>query len=203
MYANKQAQNNVIDARNNINTAQAARQDKLQLTADTGNTKTQDTFSKENQDAGLAANFAGRNSFMQENMPNLSTSGVPVSAGAPQNVKTDLGSRIADALQYGRNLATSQARMGAYGGNQFNNQITLGRNQQQLNRTTDASGRSSDIAGLQLSVAPQAGAADRSMADIFRLGGNSALMYGMTRPAGVGTQAPAPVREVDTSALRY
>lgn len=181
MLANQSAQKQVINKRNAVATDEAARQRALQSRADEVNRAQESNFTRPAQDASLSDQFTRRNSFIQDNMPTLSES-LPVGDGAPTVVKGDLAKRVADALSYGRNLATSQAKLGAYGSNQFNNSISLGRSGQTLGQIGDSSGRSSAIAGSELEAANGAGNGTRSLADAFRLGGQGSLLWGMTRP---------------------
>lgn len=195
MYMQKKAQDEVVNKRNEVAHAEAARETEYQHQADAVNQKTEPQFTREAQDAGINQEADKREKYIADNMPQMNLSGVPQSEGAPSTVKNDLASRLRDALSYGRNMATSQARLGAYGSNQFNNSVTLAHTNQDLGRITGYSDRSSNIAGLELGGANQAGGDQRQLADLFRLGGQAGLVYGMTGSGVRPQQAPAPVTE--------
>jgi hypothetical protein len=198
---NQQAQKKVTSKRNDVNLQEQQRQRQFQAQADTVNQQTEGQFTREAQDQSRAGQASSREQFITSNLPNLGT-GADARPGAPTSVHSDLGRRIADALSYGRNQATSQAALGSYGANQFNNQITLNRSGQQLGQIGGNAGRSSGIAGLELEGANQAGQSNRNLGDVFRLGGQTALLYGMTQPGAVPTQAPAPVSTATPSWIR-
>lgn len=196
MLSNMSAQRSVAKRRNATNEAELHRQRQFQARADEVNRAQESNFTRDAQDESLGRTFQNRNAFIQESLPDLSLQSTR--EGAPEVVNTDLGKRIADALSYGRNMATSQAQLGAYGGNQFNNQVALNRSGQALGQIGDSSGRSSNIAGMELEGANQAGQGARNLADVFRLGGQGAMIYGMTRmprpapqPAANGLKVPS------------
>lgn len=190
VLSNMSAQRQQAKDRNNVNTQELGRQRNYQREADIVNKRTESQFDRGQQDQGVDANASMRNAFLQQGMPQLETTVDSSREGAPATVKSDLGKRIADALSYGRNQATSQAKLGAYGANQFDNTVALGRSAQDLGQVSGFSGQSSDIAGLQLEGANQAGGGARTLADTFRLGGQGSLLYGMTRPGAPPLQKP-------------
>ena len=186
-HQNKEAQNDVIGARNEKAHGETMRQQKFQGEADQINQGAEALFTREAQDKNLGDRFLTREQYIQDAMPDLGVSGIPISNGAPSTVKSDLGARIADALSYGRNFATSQAKLGSFGANQFDNQLALANSGLKLGQINKFSGNSSGIAGLEMEAANQAGAGKRQLADLFRMGSQATSIYGMGQPA---TAAP-------------
>lgn len=198
---NNDAQKSVVGARENAMRVELERQRALRERAAAVNDETEARFTRQQQDQSTGQEADRRTQVLQEAVA-LPTSGIqdiPV-AGAPAIVQSQIAASIRDALLYGKKLAGANARLGAYGSNQFNNGLTLNRSAQDLGQVSDFSRRSSDITGMELESANQAGAKQRQMADLFRMGGSLVAMYGGTG-AGVGTQAPAPVEDRNPSGV--
>jgi hypothetical protein len=76
---------------------------------------------------------------------------------------------MANALQYGKNQALSQAQLSAFGANQLGNNINLSRNASRLGGIGTSSAQSSNLYGLELDAANRAGDSQKSLADQFTL----------------------------------
>ena len=191
MLMNQMAANKVAAQRNAVQQAETARQAELQAKANAVNDSSQAALGRPQQEADLANFAAKQNAAYNANAADGSKATNPAGQGAPMVVNSDLGSRIQQALAYGSGLAKAKANMGAYGATQQNNGFTLNRAGIDLGQIGDASNRSSDITGLELEAANRAGSTQRGLADIFRMGGNGLLTYGMMQPAkaAVPTQA--------------
>ena len=186
---NASAQKDVNKKRNSVARREAGRQKQFQANADAITDKNIERFDRGSQEENINRQAAVREEYLKASMPGGGGSGVPVSDGAPAVVRSDLGKRIADALSYGKNFATSSARLGAYGANQFDNNIALGRSGIELGQIGNSSARSSDISGLELEAANQAGAGKRQLADLFRLGSMVAGGVGMTGVPGTAASS--------------
>lgn len=186
VVANNAAARKDRSARKKVMRAENARQQEMQDQASRINKDTIEEFDRGNQEQNIAAQAQKRERFIQEHMPDGDTTSIPVSEGAPMTVKSDLGKRIADALSYGRGHATRMAKLGSYGANQFDNNVTLGRAGIDLGRINNTSQRSQNIAQNELMAANSAGDGLRTLGDVFRLGSMGAGIYGMTAPATAG-----------------
>jgi hypothetical protein len=184
-------------ARNAVNLQEQERQRAFQSNADAVNSASQEEFTRQQQDARLAQEVEARNKILVDaiSIP-PSMRAVPTSPDAPGVINSQIAASISKALGYGKQLAGASAKLGAYGGAQFGNNLTLARSGTELGRIGGDSARSSDNAGLALEGANQAGAGARQLGDLFRVGGQGLSLYGMTRPAA-RAPAPTPGRNAD------
>lgn len=194
MYMNQKAQEQVVDKRNSVMQGAATQSAGLQQQANQITNQTQEQFSREAQDRALQEETARRTAALQQavQLPEgVRNNVLPTDPSAPKIIESQLGQRISDALAYGKDMAAKNAALGAYGSNQLNNNITLGKSGQQIGQLQNFNQGNTNVAGMQLDSANQAGDSSRGIADLFRVGSSAAGAYGMAGGFG-GPTAPSP-----------
>jgi hypothetical protein len=194
--ANQVAANKVTGARNSRMAAEALRQKGYQQDANLINAEAQQGQAADQQKQNIATEQVSRERALAP-AADVGTE-LPTSGSAPIEVKGAIAEQMADALGKARQQIGAQARLGAYGANQFNNSLALNRAQSDLGTVQNFSQGSSSILPFELEAANQAGSGWRTAADLMRLGGTAAGLYGLTAmaPAAAGASLATPATTV-------
>lgn len=106
---------------------------------------------------------------------------------APAEVRTELASRVADYLKRGREETQKRAKLGAFGDQQFGNNVTIGRAGQELTQLGDFTRGSQGALDQEMQGALHAGDDWGLFSDVLGAAGMGASLYGFTQP---GAAAP-------------
>lgn len=112
--------------------------------------------------------------------------GYVANPSAPTEVKSEIASRMVDALRKGRQQSQALAKLGGRSDAQLGGQIDLGRSAGDINSIGRQSRASSAILPYELQDANAEGEDWSTIADLFNLASMGTGMYGMTQaPAGI------------------
>jgi len=180
-YMRSQANKRVTDQQNMMMALQRQKQQALQAEADANINKITPTMTREAQDA---ARMQQQARLEQSFTPTSTMEGeyLPDNPGAPEVVKSDLARQIAGAVAKGKSYAKASAGMAAYGQQNLNNNIALGRNAQDMSMLGDFSRGTSSILPYQLKGAQKAGQSLNTASDVLNGAGQLGALYGLTRP---------------------
>ncbi len=181
VFMNKEAVEKDAAARDAVMRAEGERQRKFQEQAGAETDATLTKFDRGAQENGTAQAEQRRMAGVDAATAKIEANAVPTGGSAPQVVQSDMARKIAEAVGRGRGIVRSQAKLQAYGDNQLNNGVSLNRAGQGIDMISNASRASSGIVPYELDAAGHAGDKYRTIADLFRMGGNVAGAYGMTR----------------------
>lgn len=103
-------------------------------------------------------------------------------AGNP--LQSELARRFQQAAAESQGQGQAAARLGAFGGQQFNNQVALGRSGQMARQLQDFSQGSSAVLPMELEAAvTNTARGTRQGADLMRMMGQAFMGYGLTQPS--------------------
>jgi hypothetical protein len=188
----QRASGQVVKARNNANTAEAARQDELQRQSIANFDNTSAGFTRQAQDEKLADTTADRGTSLAANiMPATAASAIALPGSAPKVVSENLGKQLSNAIGEGKSYAQRLGALGAFNEAQFGNNQALARGAQDTSRLANFSAGSSGILPLELNTANQAGAKTSQIADMLGAAGSAA---GMGSSVGFNPWATAAVK---------
>lgn len=153
------ANNQVEDARNAAAVAEATRQDQLQRQAIANLQGTQEQFTRPEQEKGIDEVTQERIARLTENVQGAAgdANEIPLAGSTPRVVRETVGQGLSEGLAEGKDFASRLARVGAFGENQFNNRVALGRLGEQLGLTARESANSANILPVELQEANRAG----------------------------------------------
>lgn len=104
-------------------------------------------------------------------------------SSAPAEVRTETASRVADFLRKGKVETQRRAKLGAFGDQQFDNNVQVGRAGQQLDQLGDFTRGSQNALGHELTGALHAGDDWGTFSDILGAAAMGTSLYGFTQPA--------------------
>ena len=166
-FLSQRAANKVERSRNKASVAEIGRQEQFQQAAAKQVLDAQGNFTPERQNEGIEAAAQERIDRLQGNVtggegdPN----DIPFAPSAPNIVRETAAKAINKGLGEGKNFAARLGRLGAFGENQFGNQVDLLRLGEGLNNTGKESVNSANILGLELNRANRAGDSLTGFAD--------------------------------------
>lgn len=109
---------------------------------------------------------------------------------APTEVKSEIAARVADYLRKGKAETQARAKLGAFGDQQFDNNVQVGRTGQQLDQLGDATRGSQGALDREMTGALHAGDDWGLFSDVLGAAGTATSMYGFTQPAAAGAVDP-------------
>lgn len=156
------------------------RQAAYRARAESALAKVMTKFGRDQQDADIAGRGANREGIMQS-AAQLRPDQTEVGewGDEPENVRTAMAQRIADAMAKGKEQIKAQAALGAYADSQLDNQRTLNTGAEEIGQMADFAGGSSGVFADEMQHAQRAGDQYRRVADLFRAGGSALTMYSM------------------------
>ena len=123
---------------------------------------------------------------------------IPTSSSAPKVVQSEIGKRIGAALNEGKEQARRVAQLGAFGDQQFNNRVALGRSRGDLASLGSLDAGSANVLPFALNAANQKGHGARTAADI--LGGLSSAAFSGAGGGGFSSMFSSQTPAVRTDA---
>ena len=122
------------------------------------------------------------------------------SPSTPTEVRTEMGSRVADYLRRGRTETQARAKLGAFGDVQFDNQVNIGRNAQELDLLGDFTRGSQNALGFEMEGALNEGGNWAMLSDLLGAAGTGVSLYSMTAAPGAQNTTTAPLSGKMTTA---
>jgi hypothetical protein len=197
--ANKKANKAVRKKQEGVSEAERIRQKGFQQQAQTTLDNTMQKFQVPSQTQAIADTATQRETSLQGTQAQPGDY-APTNNNEPTVVKSDIAQRMADAVAQGKREVMSRAKLGAYGQNQNQNAIALGRSGQDIGQMADFSRGSASVMPYEMNAALGAGNKYRSIADMMRMTGYGLGMYGMMQPAPLNyATSPSQVANVRSS----
>lgn len=187
----KDVQGDIIRKRNAATRKAFAQQDKYGQEAMSAVDQSAEGLKRENQDSAAADAAAARDLAAKQAISKapgyVPQPGAGSGAGA-QIVGGEIARKMTDALAKVRQQAAARAKLGAMGDVQFGNQLALGESARTVNRRGMDARQTAAILPLQYqAITNNTGQGRLMLADLFRMGGDAAMMAG-----GMGMFAPKP-----------
>lgn len=131
------------------------------------------------QEQGIDSEAAARMQAYAQN-----AAAVPLTAAEAGNpLQSEIARRFQDAASEGESHGAAAARLGAFGGQQFNNRVALNRSGLTARQLQDFSQGSSAVLPMELEAAiTNTARGTRQGADLMRLMGQAFVSHGLTAP---------------------
>ncbi len=189
-----QAAKKVEKKRNNAISAETARQDGLQKRSIAALKNTQEEFTPEKQQEGIDRAGEERSQRLLENTVGSTDTTSSLTGSAPKIVQDTAAQQLSKGLAEGKGFAKRLGKAGAFGEQQFGNNIRLGRLGEEINRFGRDSFNSAQILPTELAGANQAGAKLGFFADTLGAAGSAFNAASATSGGGAGSKLFAPGR---------
>ena len=181
-FLSSQASGQVEDARSDVIRAENSRQDDLQRQAISSLQRTQEQFTPDRQNQGIEAAAAERIERLGQNVTGSGetdavVSNLPFASSAPGIVQDTAAKRLSEGLAEGKDFTKRLGQFGAFGENQFQNNLDLTRLGENLSLVGSESRNSANLIPLELQDANRAG---------DTLGGFADILGGLGSAAGMG-----------------
>lgn len=179
-FLSSQAANKVERARNRASVAEIGRQEAFQKAAAKQVLDAQAGFTPEQQSEGIEAAAQERIERLQGNVTGgeFAPGDIPVAGSAPSIVRETAAKSISEGLGAGKTFASQLGRLGAFGEQQFGNQLGLTRLGEGLTNLGKESRGSANVLGLELNRANRAGNTLSGIGDILGGVGSVANLAG-------------------------
>lgn len=180
-------------------TAERIRQQGFQKQAQGTFDNTMSKFQAPSQTQAIADTATQRDTALQDTQAQPGDY-APTNNNEPTVVKSDIAQRMADAVAQGKREVTARAKLGAYGQNQNQNAINLGRSGQDINQMADFSRGSAGVLPYEMNAAYSAGKKWSDIADMMRMTGQGLAWYSMMKPATLNyATSPSQTANVKSS----
>lgn len=198
-YANNRANKEIRRKQGEYRQAEDDRQNDYYKKANSTLTDTMSKFNRPAQDQALSSTAVQRDASINatQAQPGDYT---PVDSSAPAVVRSDIASRMADALAKGKGEIMARAKLGAYDGVQNTNAINLNRSGQDINKMADFSRGSIAVLPYEMNNALSAGRKWQNISDMMKMTGQGLGWYSMMQPAPLNyATTPSQVANVKSS----
>lgn len=173
-------QQRMQQARNEAALAEMSRQEGYQDEASGYFDESLGNWDETKQDAGLADVERQRDTQIQEAI-GAANQFAPTTGSAPDVVNTEIARKVNDAMKSGKKYAQGLARMGAFGDQQFGNNLFMAQQGGKLGEISTTANRSAELLPLEQQVAANNAYKQPNMfGDLLTMAGSAGSMYGMT-----------------------
>lgn len=198
------ANNQVEDARSKVALAETTRQEDLQRRAIGKVDAATERFTPEILNQGIEQAAQARTDRLQNNAEGAgdqSPNDLPLTASAPRIVRETAARELNKGLEEGKSFAARLGRLGAFGENQFQNRLDLGRLSETLGQIGTESRNSAAITPLEFQTANRRGDTLGGISDILGGLGSAANLGSAVGFSPFGTGGPGPLPNVFADVL--